>query len=269
MPKDIYLGRLFKLFRNVCWENKIDILSNSNKYNKTKTWRKKTRDRRSLKAAATNAQPEVEYNRDRNSVFSDPTFNVASALAAAQSYLVSADTVTATSTIPEDPTIKYIFAAAGSRMQVSSSAASRCTDIIIVKIPKYQVAILAKIFSTIVDQGVNSYSMSAATLATRPPDKCRASRNYGSKPSGEVNPPYLLNAPSSGDNNYESNPKLVLSLFILPHPCHWGSIMEMLIPPIHMMEVETKLMTMMSPTILESIHQAQNNLPISWRILPG
>ena len=82
-----------------------------------------------------------------------------------QAYSFSSYTCTATSTIPEYPTTKGIFAAAGDHMHVPDIAAPRSTDRIIVEIPKSQVAIMAKKGATIVDQGGNYYSMSVVILS--------------------------------------------------------------------------------------------------------
>ena len=124
-----------------------------------------------------------------------------------QAYPVSAAMGTVTSTIPEDTTIKDVFAASGAQMQVSFSAAPRSMDRNIVEIPNSQVVMLAKKDATIVDQGGNYYSMSVVTLATHLPYHYRASGYYGSNPGGEVNPPYLLNEPTSGNNDDDPNPE--------------------------------------------------------------
>ena len=84
-------------------------------------------------------------------------------------------------------------------MHASAAVALRFTDIMIVEIPKSQVSMLAKKGTTIVDRGVNSYFMSAVTLAPCAPDKCCSSEDYDINPGGKVNPPYLLTAPTPGD----------------------------------------------------------------------
>ena len=116
-----------------------------------------------------------------------------------QACSVSAATGTATYAIPKDPTIKVIFAASGTRMKYPDTAALRSMDIIIIEIFKSKVAMLYKSGSTIVNQGVKYYSMSVVALSPRAPDQFRAGGDYRINPGGEVNPPYLLTAPTSGD----------------------------------------------------------------------
>ena len=150
-------------------------LANSNKFNKTKIWRDKACDCGWLKYDMTKADPKSEDNDDTKLLFSELTFTVADSPAMAQAYLVSAAMGTATSTIPEDPTIKGIFDAAGSWMQVSAATAPRSTDRIIDEIYQSQVAIMAKKGIDIVHQGGNSYSMNVVTLSTNRPDQGLAS----------------------------------------------------------------------------------------------
>ena len=163
-------------------------LANSNKFNKTKIWRDKACDCGWLKYDMTKADPKSEDNDDTKSLFSELTFTVADSPAMAQAYLVSAAMGTATSTIPEDPTIKGIFDAAGAWMKVSDDAAPLSTDIIIIKIPNSQATVLSNKGATIVDQGGNYSSMSMVTLSTRKPGECHISGDYRSNHTGEVNP---------------------------------------------------------------------------------
>ena len=68
---------------------------------------------------------------DYKPVFSDITLTVAAAPDRVQSHSVSA-----TTSITEDPTIKSIFAASGARMQVSVATTQSAIDTITIKIPK-------------------------------------------------------------------------------------------------------------------------------------
>ena len=179
---------------------------------------------------------------------------VTAAPAMPQTHSLSATTVMATYIIPEDPTIKGIFAAASAQIQAPAVAAPRSTDTIIVEVPIYQVSILYKMGSTIFDKGSNSNSMSVVTLAPHTPDQCRAGRYYGSNPGGEVNSPYLLTIGDikcgtiSNDNDDETDPEDLPPSVMSVFTCYCGSIIEMLNPPIHLMEAEKTSMNLMSPT---------------------
>ena len=84
---------------------------------------------------------------DPKSVFSDITFTVVAALARVQFHYNSA-----TTSIPEDPTIKSIFATAGARMQVSAAATLSSINPITIEIPKSHMAMLAKKGATVIDK---------------------------------------------------------------------------------------------------------------------
>ena len=111
----------------------------------------------------------------------DLTFTVAVAPTTAQAYSSSAATVTV---IPEDPTIKGVFADSGARMQVLATAGPYSVDTVTAEIPKSQVATLDQKGTTIVDQGGNYYSMSAMTLSTLVPTQCRDSGVYSNNLNG-------------------------------------------------------------------------------------
>ena len=69
--------------------------------------------------------------------------------------------------------------------------------------------------------------------------------------------------------------QLVLPPVLQPNPRHWGRIMDMLITPIHIIDVETTSMMIMSPTTSERLHLSHTNSPtpmriiVWWRILSG
>ena len=92
---------------------------------KKKNWQEKNRKRKTLKAASTKTETKSEEVDDSKSVFSDITFTVATASDIFQAHSVS-DTIS----IPEDPTIKGIFPAAGAQMQVSADATPSDIDTI-------------------------------------------------------------------------------------------------------------------------------------------
>ena len=121
---------------------------------------------------------------DSKTVFSDLTFTVPTSPAQVQSYFDSAILA-----IPEDATIKVIFAAAGAQMQVEATTTTINTNTVTLVIPKSQMAMLAKKGDTIVDLGGNSYLMHSLMLSDQ------NSLDHGiSKPTanGEKNSPYLL-----------------------------------------------------------------------------
>ena len=89
----------------------------------------------------------------------DLTFTVTVAPDRVQSHSVLYITYT-----PDYTTIKYIFAAKGAHMQVLSAATPSSIDTITIEVPKSQVSMLAKKGGTLIDQGVNSYSMNSLTL---------------------------------------------------------------------------------------------------------
>ena len=161
---------------------------------------------------ATNTEPKSEGNDDTRLVFSNLKFTVVAAPTTAQAYSASAATGTA---IPEDPNIKGIFSASGAQMQVSAAAAPRSMDTITVEIPRSQVAMMDKRGATIVNQGVNSYSMNTMTFSNIAPNQIRDSGAYNNNLNWEVKPTYLLNPLTSGDNETETNPAAFLSSVFL------------------------------------------------------
>ena len=76
-------------------------------------------------------------------------------------------------------------------------------DSITFEIPKSQLAMLAKNSATIVDQGDSSYLMNVVTLSTL---ALGDSGVYKNNLNWEVNPSYLLNTPTPGDNEADPNP---------------------------------------------------------------
>ena len=75
---------------------------------------------------------------------------------------------------PSPPRIPYpfqriplskVFSATGARVQVSAAATPIAIDTIMIDIPKFQLAMLAKKVATLVEQGGNSNSMNALTLS--------------------------------------------------------------------------------------------------------
>ena len=97
----------------------------------------------------------------------------------------------ATLVIPEDPTIKGIFAAEGVLVQFLAVTTTIDVDTGTLMIPKSQVAILAKKGYTLVDQNGNSYSMNDLILPG-----CTSFGSGITKPTvnGETNTPYLLHS---------------------------------------------------------------------------
>ena len=185
------------------------------KTSKTKNWKDKGRDWKYLKAASTKNDTKVEDNDDTRSVFSDLTFTFTAAPTTAQAYLASDTMGTA---IPEDDTIKIIFAASGVCMQVSGAATPCFIDNITIEIPKSQVATIDKRGATIIDQEGNFCSMSMMTLSTSAKNQCRNSGVYRNKLNEEYNPPYLLKNPTSGNNEAKTNPETrPYSIFCLNH----------------------------------------------------
>ena len=180
---------------------------------KNKNQSEKGRDQKPLKFAATKTNPKSEENDDIRSVFSDLTFTVAAAPTSYQTYLKSDATGTE---IPEEPTIKGIFAAAGDGMQVPAGAAPHSMDKITVEIHKSQVTMLAKKGATIVNQGDNSYSVNFIMFSNLASNQGRNSGVYKNNVNGEVNPPYLLNAPIFGNNEADHNPETCPSSVFQP-----------------------------------------------------
>ena len=125
---------------------------------------------------------------DSKSVFSDITFTVA-----ATPYRVQAHYVLDTTSIPEDPTIKGNFAAAGAQMQMTAAETSSAINTFTIGIPKSQVAMMAKRGYTLIDQGGNSYSMNALTLSNFMFNEDGVNGSSRNKVNGEINPPYLIN----------------------------------------------------------------------------
>ena len=132
---------------------------------------------------------------DSKSVFSDLTFTVVSSPDRVKYHSVL-DNIS----IPEDPTIKGIFAAAGNWMQVSAAATPSDIDKITIEILKYQVTMLAKNGATLIDQVVNSYSMNTLTLSNCMFNEDVVSGSLNNKVNGEINPPYLFNTITSCNN---------------------------------------------------------------------
>ena len=124
---------------------------------------------------------------DPKLVFSDLTFTSTAAPARVQSHPASA-----TTPISEDPTIKGIFAAAGARMQVSAAATPSAINTVTIKIPKSQVAMLAKKGATIFDQGGDSYSMNASRISNIMFNEDGVNGASNNKVNEEIKPPYLL-----------------------------------------------------------------------------
>ena len=100
-------------------------------------------------------------------------------------------------------------------MQLSAAAAPRSMDTITVEIPRSQVAMMDKRGATIVNQGVNSYSMNTMTFSNIAPNQIRDSGAYNNNLNWEVKPTYLLNPLTSGDNETETNPAAFLSSVFL------------------------------------------------------
>ena len=117
---------------------------------KDKNWGEKKNDHINLKIASTKADTKSEEAYDSKTVVSDLRFTVAASPAQVQLHSASAK-----SAIPEDTTIKGIFSAASSRIQVSVATTTSNTNTVTLVIPKSQVAILAKKEATLVDQGGN------------------------------------------------------------------------------------------------------------------
>ena len=101
---------------------------------KNKNWIENNHNHRIMKDVATKADTKSKEKDYQNTVFSDLTFTVAAAPAQVQSQYGAA-----TSSIPYDPTIKGIFAAAGAKIQVSESATTSDTYNVTLEIPKSQV----------------------------------------------------------------------------------------------------------------------------------
>ena len=117
---------------------------------KNKNWREKKNERRNLKASAIKTDTksgEADYSK---TVFSDLIFKVTS-----DPYQVQSHSDSATSVIPEDPTIEGIFAAAYARMQVPVTTPTSNTDTVTLVIHKSLVDMLAKKGANIVDQSGN------------------------------------------------------------------------------------------------------------------
>ena len=101
---------------------------------KNKNWREKNHYGRTLKDDTTKADTKSKELEAYNTVFSDLTFTAADAPDRVQS-----NSDSATSAIPEYPTIKGIFAATGAWMQALAVARKSDTDIVTLEIPKSQV----------------------------------------------------------------------------------------------------------------------------------
>ena len=151
---------------------------------KNKNWRQKENDRINLKASATKTDTKSEEEDDSKTVFSDLTFTVASV----PSHVQSHSTLDA-SAIPEYPTIKGIFSAAGTRIQVLFTTITSNIDTLTLVIPKSQMAMLANKGATLVDQGGYVYLSNALMLSD-----CKSLYHVIYKPiaNGETNTPYLL-----------------------------------------------------------------------------
>ena len=117
VPEEIYLGNISRVFWDACREKKMGPSLKSDE--KKKNWRDKKNDRRNMKASATKTHTKSEEVDNSKIVFSDFTFVVTASPDKVQSHYASA-----TSAIPEDPTIKDIFYATGAQMQVSATTST-------------------------------------------------------------------------------------------------------------------------------------------------
>ena len=158
LPEKNYLGKLSKVFGSACREKNIGLSLKPDE--KNKNWREKKNDHRNLKASVTNNDANSDEADDSKTVFSDLIFMIAAAPDQVQSHSASA-----ASDIPEDPTIKDIFASAGAQMQVLVTKTTSNIDTVTLVIPNSQVSMLAKKGSTLVNQGRNSYSINALMLS--------------------------------------------------------------------------------------------------------
>ena len=140
-------------------------------------------------------------------MFSDLIFTVVVAPAQVQSHPASA-----TSSIPEDPTIKGIFYAADAHTKVSATTTTSDTDTVTLVIPNYQVAMLSKKGDTLVDQGVKPYTTNYLMLSGR-----TSLDNGISKPTsnGENNTFYLLQPSLSPSYAKEEKTSIKLSASLM------------------------------------------------------
>ena len=182
VTEEIYIGGLSKVFWDACREENMGL--SLKPYDNNKNWRENKNNRRTLKYSATKADTESEEADYSSTVFSDLTFTVAAASDQVQSY-----TTSAISAITEDTTIKGIFNAIYSQIQVSGTTTTSDTETVTLVIPNPRVAMLAKKGATLFDQGGNSYLINALMLLG-----CTSFDHgiYKPKYNGGTNSPYLL-----------------------------------------------------------------------------
>ena len=137
VPEEIYPVELYKVFWDACREKNMGL--SIKPYEKNKNWREKKNDCRTLKSSATKADTKSEEVDYSNTVFRDLPFTVAAA--SNQVQLHSASDISA---ITEDPTIKGIFNAAYSQMQVLGTTTTSDIETVTLVIPNPRVAMLAK-----------------------------------------------------------------------------------------------------------------------------
>ena len=75
VPKEIYIGKLSKVFRHARREKNVGLSLNMNE--KNKKWRENKNNHINLKDSSTKADTKSEEAGDSNTVFSDLTFTVA------------------------------------------------------------------------------------------------------------------------------------------------------------------------------------------------
>ena len=90
----------------------MNLLTETDKMSKNKNRQEKNRELKALKAATTKKETKSGEVDDSKSVFSDITFTVVAALARVQFHYNSA-----TTSIPEDPTIKSICRRSGASVR--------------------------------------------------------------------------------------------------------------------------------------------------------
>ena len=107
----------------------MDQSTKINETNKNKYRQEKNRKRKALKATSTKTYIKQEGKDDSKSVFSDLTFKITDSPDRIQSH-----STLATTSILEDPNTEDIFAATGTRMQVSSASTSSAINKITIQI---------------------------------------------------------------------------------------------------------------------------------------
>ena len=121
LQKEICLGKISKVFQNSQREKNMGISLKPD--DKNKNWRDGKNNRINLKAVTTKSNNKLEEVDDSKIVFSDLTFTVAAYPAQVQT-----QSTRSTSAIPEDPTIKGIFSAAGAWMKMLATTTTRNTE---------------------------------------------------------------------------------------------------------------------------------------------